>query len=439
VRISSAKFALVVLLSLMIAMPAYARGFGGGGGFRGGGGGFRGGFGGGGFRGGFGGGGREFGGGGREFGGGGREFGGGGREFGGGGFRGAGEEGGFGGGFNHIGGGGSRPDLANRPVAGGGPDFNNRPNFGNGNFANRGQLPTDGGFGNISGLQSRSPRQINQNNLANQGRGIRNSFNNNTFNRTNNQFNQYNVNRFGSGAYGYGGYHRYGWGWGYPGGWYAAGMTTAAAWTCAGVATLGTFLGLASLAGGSREAASSSNVVYEGDNVYINGQPEGSAQQYYDQAQQLAETGQGEPEAPAYGDSSSGGAGDQSQQWEPLGVFALAEPGQTQSNMLIQLAINKDGVVRGNYYNQLTNESAVVYGALDKKTQRVSWTIGTNPNTVFDAGLGDLVKDDSSVLVHYGPNDTSRMALIRLQQPPDTGPGEPGPGNMPGVAPPVGS
>lgn len=84
---------------------------------------------------------------------------------------------------------------------------------------------------------------------------------------------------------------------------------------------------------------------------------------------------------------------------------------------MLQLAINKDGMVRGNYLNQLTNETSQVFGALDKKTQRVSWTIGSNNTTVFDAMLADLVRDDSQVLVHYGPQNTKAMALIRLPAP----------------------
>jgi hypothetical protein len=88
--------------------------------------------------------------------------------------------------------------------------------------------------------------------------------------------------------------------------------------------------------------------------------------------------------------------------------------------MLLQLAINKDGVVRGNYLNQLTNEKSQVYGALDKKTHRISWTIGQNNSTVFDTNLADIANDDSQVLVHYGPDNTQKMALIRLPAPTNT-------------------
>jgi hypothetical protein len=84
--------------------------------------------------------------------------------------------------------------------------------------------------------------------------------------------------------------------------------------------------------------------------------------------------------------------------------------------MLFQLAINKDGIIRGNYMNQLTNEKAQVYGALDKKTQRISFTIGQNNSTVFDTDLATLIKDNSQVLVHYSPTNTQEMAFIRMSQ-----------------------
>ncbi|MGH9547859.1 MAG: hypothetical protein ACRD3W_00730, partial [Terriglobales bacterium] len=227
-----------------------------------------------------------------------------------------------------------------------------------------------------------------------------------------------------NGYHGYGGWGGYGWGYSPAAAWTFAGLTSATA--------LCGFLGMAALAGGSSQPVSYSNVTYNGGNVYVNGVPEGSSAQFYQQAQQLAgsaytaPTEQTDPDFQISDSSTAGSATTPpSDQWKQLGVFALAEPGQTQSNMLLNLSINANGIVNGEYLNQLTNETSQVYGALDKSTQRISWTIGKNPNTVFDAGLGDLVKDDSSVLVHYGPNDTQRMALIRMKQPPPQPQGTP--------------
>lgn len=451
----------------MLTTPSYARGFGGGfgggggrfGGF-GGGGGFHHGFGGGGF------GGRSFEGAGRDFGGGFGSLGGArpvsrpGGSFGGeNGFAGHANfsgQGGFGGerSFNGVSGfAGAHPTYGQGGIAGEHPNFNQgglaaeHPNFGQGNFAsqhpnfangqfNGGHLPTDGGFGSIAGMQQRTPTNMNNNDLNRQGNNIRNSFNND-------QFNNVNVNRYGGyGGYGSGwahgfaasdAYHGYGYGgWGYPGAWGCPGWSAATAWTFLGVSTLTDFLGLGALAmasgnrsggnSGSSTVVGPTNITYEGDTVYVNGQPSGSSQEYYQQAQQLAAQGaqqayqqlqpwgaNGNPQAAAP-EASAG-------EWQPLGVFALAEPGQQQSNMMLQLAINKQGVVRGNYLNQLTNEKSQVFGQLDKSTQRISWTIGQNNSTVFDTSLGGLVKDDSQVLVHYGPNNTQSMALIRLPAP----------------------
>lgn len=413
-------FSLALLLCGCSVSPATARGFGGFGG------------------------GRSFGGfgGGRSFGGGERSFGGGERSFGGfGGDRGFAGERSSGGGERSFGG------LSSGERSFGGGEFGGGEyNHGVGGYGSWGSHASEGGFGHIAGYQNHAPINYDHTSLTNQGTSVRNSFNNDF-----NHYNQYNFNHYGGyggwnhyGAYGWNGWH--GWsghyGWGYPGVWYVPGWSTAAAWTFAGVSSLGAFLGMADLAmlggsGGNGNGRSASNVTYNSNNVYVNGQPVGNAEQYYTQAQQLARSGitNYQQPAPAYADAdgenvidedpgSPTDSGGDAANWRALGVFSLATPGQTSSNQMLQLAINKDGILRGNYYNQLTNETSEVYGALDKKTQRVSWTIGNNTATVFDAGLVDLTKKDSSVLVHYGPNSTERMALIRLEGPP----GKPGEG-----------
>ena len=199
-----------------------------------------------------------------------------------------------------------------------------------------------------------------------------------------------------------------------------------------GVSTLTSFLGLAALSDSHKQAAT--NVTYEGDNVYVNGQP---AQQYYQQAQQLAGTAGGNDysgeqngstgvplnQQLAYNPDSNGqiptaAASGATEQWEPLGVYSLVEPGQSQSTMLFQLAINKNGIVRGNYLNQITSERAQIHGALDKATQQISWSIGDNSDTVFGTTLNELMKEDSKVVVQFGPSNTKQMSLVR-QKPPD--------------------
>ena len=53
--------------------------------------------------------------------------------------------------------------------------------------------------------------------------------------------------------------------------------------------------------------------------------------------------------------------------WKPLGVYSLVQGGQSNTNMMFQLAVNKKGAIKGNYYNALTDETKPVNGAIDKR------------------------------------------------------------------------
>jgi hypothetical protein len=146
------------------------------------------------------------------------------------------------------------------------------------------------------------------------------------------------------------------------------------------------------------------NVVYEGDSVYINGESAGSQEQYAQQAITLADTGK---QAPA----------SKEEEWLPLGVFAMVQGEQTDSNDLFQLAVNKDGVIRGNFYNVLGDTTLPVYGAVDKKTQKAAWTVGDKKEPIYEAGVANLTKAETTMLVHFGKDRTQQWTLIRVEQP----------------------
>jgi hypothetical protein len=126
----------------------------------------------------------------------------------------------------------------------------------------------------------------------------------------------------------------------YPGAWRAAAWTTAAAvW---GVANWGS---CASYCGYPAEPVYydyGSSVVYEGDSVYVNGTSVGTQEQYAEQAITIADTGL-KAEA------------SKEEEWLSLGVFAMIQGERTDSNDLFQLAVNKAGTIRGNYYGVLTD------------------------------------------------------------------------------------
>ena len=136
----------------------------------------------------------------------------------------------------------------------------------------------------------------------------------------------------------------------------------------------------------------------------MNGDDVGTAAQYAQQAATLATQGQ-EAKPP------------EKAKWQPLGVFALVQGEEKTSNTLFQLAIDQDGIIRGNYYDALMGSTTPVYGSLDRKTQRAAWIIGDNKSTVFETGIYNLTKEQTPVLVHFGKDKTQQWLLVRMEQP----------------------
>jgi hypothetical protein len=147
------------------------------------------------------------------------------------------------------------------------------------------------------------------------------------------------------------------------------------------------------------------NVVYSGDTVTFNGVTEIPAEQYVQQATDLATIGVEAKPDPKKGE------------WQQLGVFAMVGEGEEKSTNLFQLAINKDGVIGGEYYNALTDETSPVRGSVDKKTQRAAWTVGDRKTPVYEAGVANLTKDETTMLVHFAKDKTQQFTLVRIQKP----------------------
>ena len=90
---------------------------------------------------------------------------------------------------------------------------------------------------------------------------------------------------------------------------------------------------------------------------------------------------------------------------------------QVNGNDLFQLAVNKAGTIRGNYYNALSDTTLSVYGSVDKKTQRAAWTVGDRKEPIYEAGFANLTKEETTMLVHFGTDRTQQWTLVRLEQP----------------------
>ena len=186
----------------------------------------------------------------------------------------------------------------------------------------------------------------------------------------------------------------------YPGAWFATGWAAGAAWRTCAWADAASYCGYTEAAPIYYDYGN--NVTYQDNSVYMNGQEVGSSEQYYDQAADLASTGAA-AEAPPSGD------------WLPLGVFALTRPNDTKSDVSIQLAVNNEGNIRGNSTDTATNKNQVIQGSVDKKTQRVAFTVGDNTTEVVETGLYNLTKDEAPCVIHFGSDRTEQWLLVRLK------------------------
>lgn len=199
---------------------------------------------------------------------------------------------------------------------------------------------------------------------------------------------------------------------GYPGAWWPGKWAVATtAWAAASWATTGSYCGC------SDEGTYydyGENVTYEDETVYNGEEPVATADQYYDQAKQLAQSRMTL----------------QNDEWMPLGVFAvITEANQTKADKVVQLALNKEGAIRGNLQDSLTDTVTPVYGAVDQSTQRTAIMIDGNDTVVVETGLYNLTNDEVPALVHMGPEARESRSLIRLTPPEEQAPATPSPAN----------
>jgi hypothetical protein len=147
------------------------------------------------------------------------------------------------------------------------------------------------------------------------------------------------------------------------------------------------------------------NVVYQGNEVMVNGTPVSTAADYAQSAADLATVTPEEMNAP--------------HDWIPLGTFSVATSTNDPKPVRVaQLAYdNKQGLISGTIFNQESNNLYTLQGKVDPKTQRVAFTIGNDPNTVMETGLYNLTQSETPVLVHFGPEQTATYLFARLPEP----------------------
>lgn len=142
------------------------------------------------------------------------------------------------------------------------------------------------------------------------------------------------------------------------------------------------------------------NVTFDDENVFYEDNKISSTDEFYENANAIAEAGL---------DSKN-------DEWMPLGVFAyVKDPDQTETERVLQLALNKDRAIRGNMHDLLTDKVIPVYGSAEKETQRVALKMEGNDSVVLEVGLYNLTNDEVPVLIHFSRDKRQDAMLIRLK------------------------
>ena len=100
----------------------------------------------------------------------------------------------------------------------------------------------------------------------------------------------------------------------------------------------------------------------------------------------------------------------------------MTREGVDDSQAMLELAVNKQGVLAGTYYNEATEVSRSLKGMLDQTSQRaaIGFADGKNADVVLETGINNLTQEEAPALLHQGKERSTPVLLVRLQAPADT-------------------
>jgi hypothetical protein len=148
------------------------------------------------------------------------------------------------------------------------------------------------------------------------------------------------------------------------------------------------------------------NVYYENNTVYVDGQPAGTSEQYAQQALSYVAAAPPPEQVPQ-------------EEWLPLGVFALSREDAADSQTMLELAVSKQGVLAGTYYNESTGAARPLKGTIDQKSQRavIGFADGKNADLALETGIYNLTQEEAPALLHHGTEESTPVLLVRLPAP----------------------
>lgn len=150
------------------------------------------------------------------------------------------------------------------------------------------------------------------------------------------------------------------------------------------------------------------NVVYTNGGVYVADTYVGTPVEYAQSAAVLATVDPNDIDRDGQAD------------WLALGTFALVTNRDARDpEMIVQLAVDKNGIISGTFFDRERDEAFAVTGRVDRDTQRVAFRIDDNPDIVYETGMYNLTQQQTPVLVHDGSREMRTSLLVRLDLPED--------------------
>jgi hypothetical protein len=101
--------------------------------------------------------------------------------------------------------------------------------------------------------------------------------------------------------------------------------------------------------------------------------------------------------------------------WLPLGVFAVAPQGNSRPHTYQQLAVDRKGSIKGNFYDAISGTSQPIEGTVDRTTLMASWTVGTNGSR-FTAPMRAFTSEPRTVSV-ASDGQSQSLAMMPMQRP----------------------
>jgi len=101
--------------------------------------------------------------------------------------------------------------------------------------------------------------------------------------------------------------------------------------------------------------------------------------------------------------------------WLPLGVFAVAPQGNSRPHTYQQLAVDRKGTIKGNFYDAISGTSQPIEGTVDRTTLMASWTVGTNGSR-FTAPMRAFTSEPRTVSV-ASDGQSQSLAMMPMQRP----------------------